>query len=542
MVNPHLPQPATLRCRQIQIESDAVTITVESLAPEGLCPLCGRPSSREHSRYTRRLGDLPWQGRSVRLLLLARKFFCRSPTCRRRIFAERLPSVAAAYARSTTRLADTLSAIAFACGGEAGARLSCRLGMPTSADTLLRMIRRTPIAAPSKLRMLGVDDWAGRKSRRYGTLLCDLQQHRPVDLLDDRAPDTLAAWLREHPEVEIITRDRAHCYAKGASEGAPKAIQVADRFHLMQNLRQALVRMLDRRHPQMGRAMRDAAASRGPPPRPSNSDASNCQRTRRLSRRPTLRELRRKRQHDRYERVLGLHQEGMSHREIARRLHIHRETVGRYIQAGVFPERATRQYASKTEPFTDYLEKRWKEGCRNAAQLARELKIQGFTGSYCSVRRRVAHWDQSSRGSLGENSPQPKVAPPSARRTAWLLLKKPVDLDDRDRAFVDVLLEQNPDVRVAAQRARGFAAMVRREGTETLDSWIQRAWDSAVPRELRTFASSLKSDFDAVNAGLSTAWSNGQLEGQVNRLKLIKRQMYGRANFDLLRQRVLYSG
>jgi transposase len=444
-----------------------------------------------------------------------------------------------AYARKTLRLKDTLSCIAFACGGEAGSRLACRLGIPVSPDTLLRTIRRTSIPVPSTLRILGVDDWAVRKGLRYGTLLCDLEQHQPIDLLDDREPGTLAAWLRGHPEVEVITRDRAHCYAEGASKGAPQAIQVADRFHLMQNLRQALVRMLDRRYPQMRLAMRDAGAGRGPPTKTSDVETPNRSRAIRLPRRPTQGDVRRKRRLERYEKVMELHHKGMSHREIARCLSINRETVGRYVRAGKFPDCATRKYASKTDRFTDYLEKRWNEGCHNAAQLARELKALGFTGSYCSVRRRVAHWDRSNNGS----SPQPpNVPPPSARRSSWLLLKKSDDLDDCDRAFVDALLGRCPDIRAAAQLAGEFAAMVRREGSETLDSWIQRAWDPAVPREFRRFATSLKSDFDAVEAGLTTAWSNGQLEGQVNRLKLIKRQMYGRANFDLLRQRVLYTG
>ncbi len=310
----------------------------------------------------------------------------------------------------------------------------------------------------------------------------------------------------------------------------------------MQNLRQSLVRMLDHHYPQMGLAMQDAAASRGPPTEKPDVEIPHRSRASRLPRRPTQRDVRRKRQLERYERVMELHGQGISHREIARRLSINRETVGRYIRTGAFPERATRKYASKTDRFTDHLENRWKEGCHNAAQIARELKALGFTGSYCSVRRRVAHWDQSNSGSSKGSSPQRKATPPSSRRSAWLLLKKPGALDDRDQAFIDALLERCPDIRVAAQLAIDFTAMVRREGSETLDSWIQRAWDPAVPRELRAFATSLKSDFDAVEAGLTTAWSNGQLEGQVNRLKLIKRQMYGRANFDLLRQRVLYTG
>jgi len=247
---------------------------------------------------------------------------------------------------------------------------------------------------------------------------------------------------------------------------------------------------------------------------------------------------------ERYQQVIELHRQGVSQRAIAKRVGINRETVGRYIRAGRFPERAPRKYASKTDPFTNYLHRRWKEGCHNAAQLARELKAQGFAGSYCSVRRRVAHWSttESSR-SQGDISPvPPAVHPPSSKRLAWLLLEEPGDLGDQDRVFVEALCQRCPEVAGAATLAREFGDMARDRQGHALDDWIQRAWNRAIPRELRAFATGLRSDYDAVKAALTSDWSNGQVEGQVNRLKLIKRQMYGRAKFDLLRQRVLHMG
>lgn len=545
MVNPLLPRAGSLRCNRIQIDGDFVTITVESMARMCPCPVCGRAARRVHSRYTRKLADLPWQGSTVRWRLLARRLFCDTPGCPRRIFVERLQDVAAPYARNTGRLDSALSCIAFACGGEGGARLADDLGMPISPDTLLRRIRNSPSGRSTTPRVLGIDDWAKRKGQRYGTILCDLEQHRPIDMLDDRTAETLVGWLRAHPGVEVITRDRAGFYARGATDGAPRAIQVADRFHLMQNLRHALVRMLEHRHRHLVAIARETAATRqtvastrsapepwqiAPGPGPT--------------RQSTQREVRRSRRLERYQKVIELHGTGISQRRIARQLGINRGTVGRYLRVGTFAERAPRKYARKVDSFADYLRHLWMEGCHNAAQLARELRNRGFTGSYCSVRRYVAGWDRADANSADGTSPlQPPVAhPPSVNRLAWTLLNEPGTLDDDKRQFTETLFRKFPEISHVSMLAREFHDLARHRRGDALDDWIARASDHAVPRELRVFAQGLKSDYLAVKAAFTTDWSNGQVEGQVNRLKLIKRQMYGRAKFDLLRKRVLYAG
>jgi transposase len=498
-----------------------------------------------HSRYARRLADLPWYGQPVRLLLEVRKFFCDVAACRRKIFAERVPQVAAVYARQTGRLAQALVGVAFACGGEGGARLALRLGMPTSPDTLLRRIRQTPLVARGTPRVLGVDDWAVRRGQRYGTILCDLEQHRAVDLLGERSAEALSGWLRARPGIEVITRDRAAYYAQGATSGAPQAVQVADRWHLLHNLREALVRLLDRHHPELRAAARAVTVTqepRAPPgsPEPTPPPPSPPSPIQQRS------QARRARRVQRYERVLELHRQGVSQRAIARRLGMNRCTVRRFLRAGQFPERATRAYRSRTEAVADYLRQHWEEGCHNAAQLTRELASRGFDGSYDMVRRRVARWRSAA---AAKQSLAPSLSPgrplglrPSSNRVAWWLLADEQKLTPRESAFMDALRRGCPEVEGAAGLAREFVTMVRQHKPEALEEWIARTHTQRVGRELRTFAVGLKSDYAAVKAALTTHWSNGQVEGQVNRLKLLKRQMYGRAKFDLLRLRVLHIG
>jgi transposase len=243
-----VPDSDRLTLQHVRIDGDAVTLAVQAIASTSPCPECGNSSTRVHSRYTRTLADLPWQGKTVRINLQVRRFFCPRTACPRKTFAERLPEFAAVSARTTARLQKAQQLIGQALGGEAGARLAAPLGMSTSPDTLLRRVRRAPCSQPTAVRVLGVDDWAWRKGQRYGTILCDLERRRPVDLLPERSSDSFASWLKAHPGVEIISRDRGDEYIKGANQGAPKAVQVADRWHLLLNLREALMRAVDRHH------------------------------------------------------------------------------------------------------------------------------------------------------------------------------------------------------------------------------------------------------------------------------------------------------
>jgi transposase len=250
----------------------------------------------------------------VRLRLHRRRFFCSSPACSRRIFTERLPATTTPYARRTLRLNEALQLIGFALGGEAGARLSSRLGMTVSGDTLLRRVRQLTAADPPAPRVLGVDDWAWKRGHRYGTILVDLERHRVVDLLPDREVVSLERWLEAHPGMEVISRDRSSAYAEGATKGAPKAVQVADRWHLLKNLGEALERILQSQHQHLQQAAQTAAVQTAVavPETPAPHEAT----PKSLSPAQHQKHRSRERRLARYEQVKTLHQQGWSQRAI----------------------------------------------------------------------------------------------------------------------------------------------------------------------------------------------------------------------------------
>lgn len=539
-----LADPSRLRLVRIVSSATSLTLVVRTTGPTAACPICGVVSDRVHSRYVRSVADLPWHGVSVRLELHARKFFCPGPDCPRRVFTERLPRVVAPHARRTQRLNEALTLLAFALGGEAGARAAAGLGMAAGADTLLARIRDTAPPERPTPAVLGVDDWAKRKGQRYGTILVDLERRRPVELLPDREAATLAAWLREHPGVRVISRDRGGAYAEGGREGAPTAVQVADRWHLLKNLSEALERLLTRKHRLVAEAAKGVmvepkppvmAATQAPPLSPAPA----------LTRAERERAERRRRRLARYAEATEMQQRGAKLREVAERVGVSTRTLRRWALRGSYPERADYKRRSILDPFLPYLARRWEEGCHNALGLWRELRAQGFRGSKEIVRYHLSRWRAQlpveSRYSRGVGAPQPQpLAPPSPRRAAWMLLKAEEEAPAERRAFVERLCKLCPEAGVAGRLAREFSRMVKERSAGEVSGWLDATAGSGVA-EFESLAAGLRRDGEAVAAGLSSEWSNGQTEGQINRLKVIKRQMYGRANFDLLRARVLHS-
>ncbi len=525
------PQFRGLRLDHICAALGDVTLVATSTAQSACCPLCHRRSHRVHSRYRRRVADLPCAGRAVTLLIRARRFFCPTPDCPRKTFRERLPALVAPGARRSHGLCAALTAIGFALGGEAGRRLAMLLGMPTSADTLLRLICTAPPVAAEAPCVLGIDDWAWRKATRYGTILCDLERHRAVDLLPDRSADTVAAWLKAHPSVTVIARDRSDLYADGATRGAPDALQVADRFHLLKNLGDALERFLQQKRALLRQA---AATTVAPLPTPRLQPWQE-----RLERESAQR-------HApwiaRYERVIALRAKDAAITDIAREVGIGVTTVYRYLRLGCPPERKQyRRRRTPLDPYKEHLLRRWEEGCHVATRLWREVRAMGYTHSYTNVSRFLARLrlPVGQRQSIYREHGTADKAP-TPRHVALLFVRRTADLTDEQRATVERVCAADAAFAGAYRLTQDFATLLREREGERLDAWIAAASASGVA-EVRRFAQGLLPDIEAVRAGLTLEWSNGQTEGQVNRLKTLKRQMYGRAGFVLLRQRLLHS-
>ncbi len=510
--------PSGLQIERVECSSGGVAITARSGATSAACPGCGVFSSSRHSRYWRKFADLPWQDHVVTWRVQISRFRCRR--CVGRVFSERLPGVVGVKGRRTLRLADAQTEIGLALGGEPGARLTRRLAMPASGDTILRLIRQRPLPAHLLPRVIGVDDWAWRRGRRYGTIICDLEQRRVLDLLPDRSAEPLQAWLKDHPSVTVISRDRAGTYAEAGRKAAPLAVQVADRWHLLVNASEALRAVLDRHDAKLREAARLCAPRKGPAPA-STAPA------------PAPASAPKKRRHERFETVRRLHQQSLPIKEIVRRTGVARNAVRRWLRAGEAVAYRRAPGPSLLDAHLAFVEARWQAGERNGARLWRDLCEQGFKGGYDIVRRWIGRRRRIEGAQLGGRPPPCRAA--SSRRAARLLTSDPASLSDADRHFIDKLRALTPEIRVVADLINAFGRIIRGADPGALDPWLEAAATTA----LCGFAQGLRADQEAVRAAIALPWSNGQPEGQINRLKLIKRQMFSRAKFDLLRQRVL---
>ncbi|MFF0095302.1 ISL3 family transposase [Streptomyces canus] len=509
------------------VEVEAVTaafgtvdVTARGRAAGAACPDCGRSSDRVHDSSQRRLKDLPLAEQCVVIHLTVRRFICSTDDCPRRTFAEPFTQLTAPYARFTTRLGRILERVGLALAGRAGARLTAQLGFHVGRMTLLRRVMALPDPQLSTPRVLGVDDFATRRGQTYSTVLTCGETHRVVDVLPTRDSGPLAAWLATHPGVEIICRDRAGAYAEGARLGAPAAIQVADRFHLWQGVGRAVETCVAAHRECLNgptASMRmDVAAS------PDDSVRGG----------PDLDGRRAQRKKAAHAHVHELIPQGHSRRAIARHLGWGLNTVLRYARAATWQDtlRENSPRPSRLDPYKPHLERRFAAGCTKVTRLYRELTAENAPVSYQMVRAYLA--------TLRAAPPQAPPPPPTVRRVTGWLTRHPSTLSKDECAALKDVLARCPELDTAAEHVRGFGEILAHRLGPTLPAWIEAVDASQLPG-LTNFALHLLRDLDAVIAGLTLYWSSGGTEGAVNRIKKIKRQLYGRAGFALLRKLIL---
>jgi transposase len=379
--------------------------------------------------------------------------------------------------------------------------------------------------------IIGIDDWAWRKGNRYGTIIVDLQRGCPIDVLEDRAAETVATWLQAHPDVTIVARDRAEAYAAGIRQGAPEATQVADRFHLLKNLAAALQEVFNAHHRELDKRHDSVTV---PTEHPVAITKAQQQ----------IAHNRAKRMAE-YEQAHALHQQGWTMKAISTSMGRHHRTVKNYLEASAFPQRPPRRRPSSIlDPYKAYLLERWHAGCRSTLVLYREMQAQGFVGKYSIVAAYVSRFrPPQGRITRRRKSGSPATIveinkPLTPSRATWLVMRREATLTEDEKQQLARLQDQEGAIAEAITLTQDFAGLVRQRQPDQLATWLERATASGL-QAFKSFANGLRADYAAVKAGVTLPWSTGPVEGQINRLKMLKRQMYGRARMALLRQRVL---
>jgi transposase len=512
------------------------------------CPTCATKSRSRHSRYGRKLQDLPVQGSPVRLHLQVGRWRCGNDGCPRKIFTERAPELALPWARRTNRLREVVRLIGHGMGGRPGERLLSRLGMPVSDDTIMRAIKRVDVGTGAvPLRVVGVDDWAWKKGQTCGTILVDLERRGVVDILPDRSAESLSAWLAQHPEIEFLSRDRQGLYAEGARHGAPQAQQVADRFHLSLNLSTAVEQELARHRSflSLPRPISTSTASLE-----GGASASEVVRNRQR-----IVDERHVAKQALFETVHALHASGKTVSGIVRETGISRQRVSAWVGLVELPERNRMAPNPRTPAFyEEHLAQRWAEGFQHGRKLLKEIQALGYTGCFSYLARFLAGWRQKTSSTpltSATTMPTAKVAPP-AESNSSLLIRRQISplvatallgklrsqMTAEQGNTVDALKKACPGYAVMRSLVLSFRTILRTGKIKTLHAWMKKADASGLYR-MQRFVRRLKQDQSAVEAAVEQSWSNGPVEGHINRLKTLKRQMYGRAGFELLRARVL---
>lgn len=465
--HPLFPLPQGLEITSVSESTEAVLVRVTSMRTSSLCPVCATPSSSIHSHYRRHPMDLPCVGRPIRVLLTVKKFFCRVPSCPRKLFTERIPEFIEPSSRLTTRLRTAVQDIGFASCGKGGERLSSKLGMGVTDTTLLRSLYLRAVPVVGKVSVIGIDDWAWRKGQRYGSLLVNLETHQIIDLLPERSVESVVAWFALHPEIEVVSRDRGGTYVDGATQGAPLATQVCDRWHLCKNLGDAVEAFLIRKRVRIPEEVSACTEDRGGEPlKPVEKEPLK------LSHREELSRERLKKRQEVCQQAKDLHAQGWSIRAIARHLDRERKTIRKYLRVeGDWQPTPRQPGKSKLDPYRAYLLSRWEQGCQNGQWLLREIRAQGYDGCDTLLRAFVTQLRKQlpvKTPSRGQASSPIRTLPKTPRELRWFLAKHRDELSSEEQVDLDRLLQSSEKVRTLRSLLHQFLNMVRQRKHEKL--------------------------------------------------------------------------
>lgn len=543
-----LPSPSLLclNSYEIDIDSHRLTLSVSSTQAVGRCPLCGGLTQRIHSRYQRTLTDLPCLHFNMILLIEVCKFFCPTPECCRRIFTERIPEVVAPWARKTLRQVQQLQEIALALGGAAGSRLGKHLGYASCGTTLLNHLKRLPLPDVETPKILGVDDFAFRKGHQYGTILVNLETHKPIALLRDRKAETLADWLRDHPGVEVLSRERSKTYKSAMDKAAPEAIQVADRFHLVKNLSETLEEALGSYRAELKAATQaqhpvisaDRAETVVAIPQPTATVAAQ--------ERPKKHHQQRVQQQ---REIKALHEQRWPIAAITEKVGVSARTVLRYRTLPNFSETPIQRPTfgrSLLDPYKQEVVAWWNSGMMNSKVLMVLLQHKGYNGSLRTLQRyicglREAQGIPRTRGQVAKSLPtviDPQSPPFTPRQAAYLIVLREENRKLEDQELLEHLAKQHSDLATLVELAHTFLELLRQRQADAFDGWLMKTLTCQI-QALKKFAAGLMDDYAAVKASMMTEVSNGPVEGLNNKLKMLKRQMFGRAGLTLLTKRLI---
>lgn len=445
------------------------------------------------------------------LFIKSRKFFCTHLSCEQKIFTERPPDWYESYARQTSRLHNFLRHLAFSLSAEAASRLSISFGIPTSADTFLRIVRKEVIPIPTDFSIIGIDDWALKKGHRYGSIICDLTTRKPVALLESRRVEDVKEWLRHYPEVRAVSHDGSLEYAKAITEGTTNAIQITDRWHLFYNLSRKIDQFLKKTFNKTITVMVTEKPN-------EETSGSNSQTKSEKKKWKLVQELKKS------------YHEGIQISTLSRMYGLDRKTVRKYLLLDK-PMRHERKSHHSADLYRELILELMEKPL-SAPLIYNIFRKGGYTKSLSTLRDYMLHLKK-------KNDRDIPIYKRLARNRVYEYIWGKERASPDETKLINQLIQKHPWLREVRSLLLAFQQVMKdRKYLSHLKDWVTAAANSSIS-EFQQFSAYLKSDWEDVQNAYLSKWSNGPVEGQVTRIKLIKRQMYGRANYDLIRQKVL---